>query len=373
MKVVHVITGLDVGGAETMLYKLVTTAKAFESEVIAIGGRGPMGDRLRAAGVPVRTLDLRLATAPFAFLRLVRWLRSSGADVVQTWMYHSDLVGGLAAWMARKPVVWNLRASRLEKDDVKRSTLSVIKICAKLSRRLPERIVCCSIASEEAHRAAGYAPEKMTVIPNGFDSALFRPDDEARRAIRTEIGVDNQTLLVGLVARFDPLKDHRTFLRAASAVVAADDRVEFVLAGKGVTPDNQTLMSWMDERLRGRIHLLGYRPDVARINATLDVAVCSSSTEGFPNVVGEAMACAVPCAVTDVGDSASIVGETGVAVPPGDPEALARGVLRLLEMPDADRRELGLRARERVSREFALPDVVRRYEALYESVAARKL
>lgn len=369
MKILHVITGLDVGGAETMLYKLVTTS-SLDMEVISLTTAGVMAERLRAKGVPVRALGLRAATAPIDFIRLVRWIRASRADVVQTWMYHSDLFGGAAARLAgRAPVVWNVRASRLDVPGVKRSTIAVVKMCARASHRIPARIVCCSHASAKVHEEIGYAAGKLVVIPNGFDLEALRPDLDARRSIRAELGLPAETPLVGLVARFDALKGHDTFLRAAARVAEAHADVHFVLAGGGVTSDNAELMQSVEPVLNGRVHLLGYRSDIARINASLDVATCSSSTEGFPNVVGEAMASGVPCVVTNVGESEAIVGDTGIVVPPNDPAGLAAGILEILRSSAEDRQSLGARARARICSEFALPEVVRRYEDLYSRVA----
>ena len=214
----------------------------------------------------------------------------------------------------------------------------------------------------------------MMVIPNGFDLAAFKPDAKARTAVREELGISQEALLIGLVGRFDPQKDHRNFVAAAARLRAYCPQVHFLLCGDGVNWNNAELTGWIGEAgLRQQFHLLGRREDMPRLTAALDISSTSSSYgEGFPNVIGEAMACGVACAITDVGDSAFIVGETGLVVPPRDPEALAHAWKKLIEMGPEGRQKLGETARKRILENFSLPDIVARYEALYKEVVRRK-
>jgi glycosyltransferase involved in cell wall biosynthesis len=211
-------------------------------------------------------------------------------------------------------------------------TLAVERICAILSKWVPARVICCSEASKQRAESLGFATDRLQVIPNGFDMSRFRPDALARGVVREELGLSPDVPLVGLVARFDPAKDHATFLKAAARVRDRLPNTCFVLCGNGVDAGNTFLQTQIDSLgLRGCVFLLGRRSDMPRIQAALDVACSSSITEGFPNVIGEAMACGVPCVVTDVGDSAEIVGGTGRIVPPRDPVALGDAVGDLLE------------------------------------------
>jgi glycosyltransferase involved in cell wall biosynthesis len=206
----------------------------------------------------------------------------------------------------------------------------------------------------------------MTVIPNGFDIERFRPDATARAWLIEQLGLSHEVALIGFVARFDPMKDHATFFRAASSLAAAEDSVHFVLAGDGMVASNAQVSVLMDSGIRDKVHLLGRREDVPRLLAALDVATSTSAYgEGFSNAVGEAMACAVPCVVTDVGDSAWIVGDTGIVVPPGSPERLAEAWQRMLDMGREGRKKLGERARTRVVQRFEIGNVVRRFEDFY--------
>lgn len=376
IKLLHLITDLDVGGAEMMLYRVLTRLdrSAFAPEVIALTDVGPLGARISALGIGVGTLGMRRgAPDPLGFLRLTRRLRANPPDVIQTWMYHADLLGGLVARLAgRAKVAWSLRQSNLDRRVNKPSTLLVVRACARLSHWLPARIVCNSDAACRAHTRLGYAAGKMVVIPNGFDLSAFKPDPEARVAVRRELGLPEEAVLIGLVARFDPQKDHGNFVRAAGLLHARRPDAHFLLCGGGVTWENRELAGWIEAAgIRGQCHLLGPRDDVPRLTAALDEATSSSNGEGFPNVIGEAMACGVPCVVTAVGDSAVVVGTTGRVVPPGDPWALAAGWSALLALGPAGRQRLGEAARERIGERFSLPAVVARYEQLYRDLAGR--
>lgn len=370
--VLHLFPSLGVGGAEMMLAKLVAGTR-HRVTVVSLTELGEVGALLRGRGVDVRTLGMRPGVAgPLSFRRLVRLLRALRPDVVQSWMYHADLLGGLAARAAGGiPVAWNLRRTTPRVEGVRLTTRLVVRACAATSRRLPRRIVSCSRAGARAHAALGYAADRMVLIPNGFDTALFRPDPAARAALRAEWGVDEGVPLLGTVARFDPAKDHRTLLRAFARARERAPSLRLVLCGRGMTAGNRVLAGWMDELgVAGACLLLGERGDVARVNAALDGACLSSVTEGFSNSIGEAMACGVPCVVTDVGDSAWIVGGTGTVVPARDPAALGDAMARLALSPPERRRAQGEAARARVAAEFSLPAVVERYDALHDELAA---
>ncbi len=379
LRVLHVISGLTPGGAENMLFKLLSAMDRarFASRVVSLTQDGPIGERIRTLGVETSSLGMKRGVPnPAGVVRLASLVRRWRPDLVQTWMYHADLVGGLAAKLGTwpTPVVWGLRNSDLDPATVKRTTLWTVKVCASLSGLLPRAIVSCSRAACLIHERLGYAREKMIVIPNGFDLSAFRSDPEARTAVRAELGIPDSAPVVGMVARYDPQKDHGNFLQAAAEVRTRIPEVWFVLAGSGVDRQNGALVE-MACRLgvADRVRLLGLRTDIPRIDAALDVATLSSAYgEAFPNVVGEAMACAVPCVVTDVGDSAMIVGDTGRAVPPRDPSALAEAWASLLSLPAQERAALGRRARLRVEAEFSLPAVAARYSELYEDIRKRR-
>jgi len=373
-----VITGLGTGGAERMLLKLLThlDPRRYASRVFSLlPSAGPIAAGIEALSIPVTSLGMgRGNPSPSAVWRLGNQLRAYRPHVVQTWMYHADLVGGLSAKLTglRVPVVWNIRHGRLDPVVSRRRTFAVVRVCAVASRWLPHTIICCSNDAREIHASIGYADSKLCVIPNGFDTSLFQPDPVARAAVRAELGVPDDAFLIGMVARFDPQKDHRSFIQAAAQLHEQRPGARFVLCGARVSIDNQELCAWVDAAgLSSVVHLLGERPDVERINAALDLGSLSSrSGEGFPNVLGEAMACGVPCVATDVGDSSLVIGDTGRVTPPLVPNALADAWRDFLDMDRGELRALGARARQRIVQGFSIEEVVGRYAETYERVVA---
>ncbi len=375
LKVMHVITTLGPAGAETMLSRIASgmDGTRFENEVVSLTGILDLAERMQGMGVGVRTLGMKTnAPNPLLVMRLAQWIRESKPDVIHTWMYHANLVGALAARLAGNvPVVWGIHHSALDHRVDKRRTMLVNRICALLSRKFPARIVFCSEASLHIHKKLGYATEKLKVIPNGFDLEQVKPDPAARASVREELGIPADTLLIGIAARFHPLKDHFNFVRAAARLHKQMPETHFLLCGLDITWQNSQLAGWIEAAgIWDRCHLLGLRHDMSRIFAGIDIATTSSRSEAFPIVIGEAMACGTPCVVTDVGDSALIVGETGIAVRPGDPHALAEAWRKLIEAGGGERRRLGMAARHRVQQHFALPSIVEHYQAIYAELAA---
>ncbi|HOM13869.1 MAG TPA: glycosyltransferase [Rubrivivax sp.] len=374
LSIAFVITGLGTGGAEMMLEKLVSNlSPSIEVHVISLTGLGAIGPRLQARGVPVEALGMRPGLpSPRLFARLVRRLTSLRPNVVHTWMYHADLLGGLAARLAGvRALMWGLRHSNLDPAANKASTLRVVRLCARLSAWLPQRIACAAQRAREAHIAIGYATDRMVVIPNGFDLTRFVPDSCARADVRTQLGLPDGAPLIGMVGRFDPQKNHRGFATAMQHLLKCRPDVHALLAGDGVDSSNQDLMRWLrDAGAVDACHLLGRRDDVPRLMSALDVLVLPSIGEAFPNVVGEAMSCGVPCAVTDVGDAADIVGALGRVVGSGDMAGLAAAVAELLALPAPARQNLSSQAQQTIRQRFDIAVVARRYEDEYRSMVA---
>ena len=370
---------LTLGGAEMMLWKVLSRLdrKRFEPLVVALSSRvDGMLALFDHAGVPYRIIGMRSRVDAFALCRLVAALKEFQPEIIQGWMYHGNLAASFSApWVpGRPPVLWNIRGT-LNLSQEKRFSAFAIWLSAKLSF-LPRKIVNNSLESALEHeQRLGYKSSKRVILPNGFDVDTFCPSNEARAGLRTNLGLRPDTLLIGLIGRYHPMKDHESFLRSAALVSAQFPEVHFVLAGENVDPANARLSGLITSLgLTDRAHLLGIRSDMAAVTAALDISTSASSGgEGFPNVIGEAMSCGVPCVVTDVGASAWIVGETGACVPAQDPHALARGIADLIQAGPDGRHELGRRARERIIEHFSLASVVVEYEALYMKVHSEAL
>lgn len=371
--VVHVITTLTTGGAEWTLARLLDAwdRDEFSATVVSLAGDGPVGDHIATSGTEVVSLRMpRGIPDPRGLVRLVRLLRRQQPDVVQGWMYHANLVGGIAARLAGvKAIAWGIHHSDLDPATTKRRTRWTARAGARLANRLPHTVVCCSARARHVHAEIGYPPDKMIVVPNGFDLETFRPDPSARAEVRRELSVPDGAPLVGLTARFSPEKDHANFFAAAAVVSRRRPEARFVLCGPDVGAENPVLRELAERAGVARhTHLLGVRTDVPRITAALDVAVSASRSEAFPLSVGEAMACGVPAVVTDAGDSATIVGDTGEIVAVRDPDDLSEAILRMLSLGDRERTDLGLAARRRIEEHFSIATMVDRYEALYRGL-----
>jgi glycosyltransferase involved in cell wall biosynthesis len=357
-----------------MLRRLILSSREkrdYVHSVISLTGIGTIGEQLLSEGIEVSCLGMRsVLQAPIALWRLTRKLRKEKPTVVQTWMYHSDLIGGIAARLAGiRNVVWGIHSTHLGVVG-KPTTVLVMRICALLSGWVPTKIICVAHASKLVHISAGYEPRRVLVIPNGLDLGNFDVTDVSRTIARETFGVGPDDIVVGTMGRFDPAKDYENFVSAAAIVAKAFPEARFVMAGRGLDSDNSTLSSWIEKTsFANRFVLLGERRDPAACLAAMDVFCLSSRSEALPTVVAEAMAVGTPCVVTDVGDSRVLVGDAGVVVPKEDPGALAEGISQMLSKPLAERLLIGKRGYGRVASEYSIELARVRFEALYAELS----
>ena len=358
-----------------MLYKTAIAGmdrRRFDPSVICLGGSGKPGARIKALGVPVHVAGMSpTRPSPISLWRVCRWLRDLRPDLIQGWMYHGNAAASLAGWLSLRgvPVLWSVRATIYSLKHERARTAALIRLSAALSHRAL-RIIYASRVSADQHEILGFTADRTTIIPNGFDCEQFKPLPHARSVLRRQLNIGEDAILIGLINRFHPMKDHAGFLEAAGLISRMNQSIHFVLAGQGVDLENRTLVDLAERlHLRGRVHFLGERDNVAELMAGLDVVTSSSAyAESFPNVIGEAMACGVPCVVTDIGHSAAIVGGTGFVVPPRNPAALAAAWSRMVDMGAESRAMMGAAARQRILENFSLDKVVGQYEALYDKV-----
>jgi glycosyltransferase involved in cell wall biosynthesis len=362
-KIVYVTPGLGVGGAEAML-TLLTTAKPGVADEITIVSLLPAEahvERLCAAGVTVIELRFNRAVGVFrGLIRLAKLIARTHPDIVQGWMYYGDLAALVAVIMSGRrkhtPLLWSIRCSDMDFRIYGLGLRLAVKACTMLSG-LPDLVTANSVAGLQFHLALGYRPRRAEVVANGIDINQFKPDPVARRMVRTELGLREDAIVLAHVARVDPMKDHTTFLTAMTLL----PELSALLIGAGT------------EGLAAARNVirLGRRGDVARLFAAADFVVSSSRFgEGFSNVVAEGMACGLPAITTEVGDAKDIVGDTGLIVPPDQPDALAAAIRSLAEEPAAVRAERGIRARARIVENFSLAAAVRRHVELYGSLAS---
>jgi len=366
MKITHIITDLDTGGAEIMLYKLLVSLRdeKVESLVVSLMKSGPITQRIKALGVKVETLDLGQGERPNwqTIKKLRQFMRTSSPDIVQGWMYHGNIAATAAVFlfdpMRRKvKLFWNVRQTLYDINSEKIQTRWLIVLGRWLSF-FPHSIIYNSNLSAEQHCNSGFLSKKTKIIPNGFDLQKFRPDKNRRQQLRKELGVSQSAILIGHISRLHPMKDHATLFRAIDCVTenisdsGSKQEVLFLLVGNGVTSELSN---------NPAIHFLGERSDIPKIMSALDMVVSSSAWgEGFPNVIGEAMASEVPCVVTDVGDSAYIVGKYGQVCSVGDDQCIANSLLQLIENKQ-ERKTAGKQARKRIKENYSMDKIKKEY------------
>lgn len=354
----HVITTLQTGGAESMLAALVLAKRpgAPAARVVSLLPGGATCDRLRASGVDVTDLGMtRGRPSGGALIRLTRLIRAERPHVIQGWMYHANLMATLALALSgrrrRTRLYWGIRCSDMDPGLYGWSFRLAVRACAWLSR-VPDAIIANSESGRDYHRRGGYRARCFDVIDNGIDTARFRPDETGRARVRAELGIPADLPLLALVARVDPMKDHAGFLDAFRRLSG----VGALAVGEGTDRLPE---------LPG-LYRLGMRSDVPGLLAACDFVVSSSAFgEGFSNTIAEGMACGLPPVATGVGDTARIIGDAGLVVPPRDPAALAAAITALLNEPPSQRAERGRRARRRIEERFSLSRAVEAFDALH--------
>lgn len=369
--VLHVISGLGDGGAESVLCRLCLNSHNFRHVVVSMTDSGKYAPLLTANGIDVYCLSMpRGRISLKGFFLLFTIIREVCPDVVQTWMYHADLLGGVAARIVGvKRVFWGVRMSSLGPGVASLPTRWVAKVCAWLSRWIPHRIICCAEKASLVHAELGYQSSKIIVIPNGYDLSRFLPDLKARSDSRKKMGVNSEDFLIGNVARFDPLKDHLNLLKAFALTIEHAPNIHCALVGKDVLDNNKFLASHISKLgLSDHVLLMGPREDIPEFMNALDLHVLSSRSEGFPNVVAESMACGTPCVSTDVGDSMEIVGDESLCCAPQDPVGLSDLILKMFHektcCPDKWQARRAA-SRQRISARFSIDGMVQAYEKIW--------
>jgi glycosyltransferase involved in cell wall biosynthesis len=384
IKLTFLVRDLDYGGAQRQLISLVKALdqKRFSVSVITFYS-GALEQELANIDVRVISLHKQGRWDIFGFLRrLVTQVRRDRPDVLHGYLDIPNLITVFLKLFVRTKAVWGLRASVIELEHYD----WLHRLASQLERRFArctDLLIINSAAGLEQHLARGFPREKLIVIPNGFDTEVFKPDPGAGEKVRREWGVAAQTTLVGIVGRLDPMKDHQNFLRAAASVVRRGDDgrstpvsrdevqdLRFVCVGDGPAIYLEELKALANDLgLTDRIIWQSATRDIFAVYNALHVLVSASRAEGLPNVVGEAMACGVPCVVTDVGDSRSLVGDSGIVVLPRNPQALAEGIIGALK---TDRRAIANNARARIIEDFSVQRLAKRIEEAIEALAGSR-
>ncbi len=366
---IHLITGLHQGGAEAMLYKLLqhTDLDRYTPIVVSMTDQGVYGDKIQALGIRVDTLNL--TKNPWRLLKGIqkfkKLLKQHHVDMVQSWMYHANLFATLANHKKQATkVVWNIRHSLHDLSAEKKTTQWVIKMNAKLSSK-PEAIINNSKVSQQQHQAIGFQAKRDVYIGNGFDLEVFQPSHTMDMAFRQQYDLNQETTIIGNIARLHPMKNHIGLLEAFALVMQqAHQSIKLVMVGTGVDQENQLLIE--KAQALGIDHHCLFLGALAssQVMPALDCYVSSSAWgEGFPNVIGEAMACGVPVVATNVGDSQTVVGHLGTVVPPDDSQALAKAIMEQLQCPKNPQA-----LRQWIAQHYSIKSIAADYENLYQWV-----
>lgn len=381
VKVVFITTSLTTGGAEMMLYKFLSriNRQKFSPTVISMISGGVFVERVEALDIPVYDLGMQQGVPSLSALRrLSKLLNEIQPDLIQGWMYHANLISYVANILSRRsvPVIWSIHHSIDSLKAEKLSLAAVIKLTALLSSQV-ETVIVSAKKGLKQHTNIGYSSKNAIAISDNFDLSRYKPVDEPEFDLRQALNLPEDAILIGSVARYHPMKDHANLIDAAAKIVKDYPNLHFVAIGPNVDVQNVTLTEQIEcLGIAERIHLLGERQDVPLLMPSFDIFTSSSAYgESFPNVLGEAMSCQVPCVATDIGDSQAIVGDTGIVVPPKDPQALAIAWRKLIDLGREERRNLGLRARKHIQENFNLDgsnSFVKKYESTYQTVVASK-
>ena len=368
--VMHVITGLEVGGAERMLSNIALRTR-YPTVVVSLKTGGRIGEGLKAQDIPVHTFNLSRNLSVFTGVAKLRKLVDDYQPaVIQSWLYAADLIAGFVAQRTGIPIVWNVRQSETGWRPGQKHIALNQRINAKLSTRWPRKIIFCGDVAYNRHMMIGYDQARGIVIPNGIDTDMFRPNPTAQTQFRQRWNIDDGCHLIGMVGRYDPLKNHRRFLQVLARLKTDVDKpVHAVLIGRGVESANEELRSHIaDLGLQDNCTLLGERDDISEAMNAFDLYLLTSDSEGWPNVLGEAMACGRCCVATDVGDVRQLMGDTGYAVSPTDDvSAFVNACRRVLALGQSQREQRGQAARDRIVDRFSLKESVRRYDEIYAS------
>ena len=375
-KVLFVSTGLSMGGAEVMLYNLLSKMdrSRFQPIVVSLMGNDDDVYKARISDLGIDIHSLNLDQGKFSLNKLFQLsnlIKQEQPDVLQGWMYHGNIATQLAGLFAfqKIPVIWSIHHSLHSLSSEKSLTQIIIRVGAFLSK-VVNKVAYVSEKSLEQHQKLGYPEHNSCYIPNGFNTELFKPSSEFRESFRNQLNISQDSILIGSLARYHPMKDHENLLRAAQIFLKDFPEANFVLLGTNVDYENKVLSDLIEELgIASQVHLLGARTDVPQVLPALDILTSSSAFgEAFPLVIGEAMSCGVPCVVTNIGDSAAIVGDTGVVVPPKNPQELADGWKKICQLSSEEKSSLSQRTRQKVLDLYSLESVVGKYEALYENI-----
>lgn len=375
MKILHIIIGLNVGGAENALKRLIEshlTTPNYQHSVISLTTIGKIGSQLQELGIEVDALEITsLWNSPIKFLKLIKIIKKKQPDIIHSWMYHADLLGGIAAYFTKTKIIWSIRNTHATVGSGTASfTKYIMLTCALLSKYIPRKIVCVANSAILSHHK--YNRAKMLVIPNGYDieKIITQSNCISRETFRESLGINSDTIVIGSIGRFNDYKDFPTFIKTASLLLNIYENLKFLLIGRNVDTNNNTLMTLINKTIDpSAFLLLGERSDIPVCLKAMDIFCLHSISEGFPNVLGEAMCIGVPCVTTEAGDAALMVRNTKLVSPISDSIALAEKIKSIIIISIEERHKIGSQLQRIITTDYSLQNMQQSYEKLYTEVA----
>ena len=371
IKIVHIINDLSPGGAEKMLLNLVsnTDKSKFDIYVLSLQDKGEVAFDIEKNGVPVFCFHIfKKYDFIFKFLKLLFTLVKINPNIVHTWMYHSNLIGGIAAKLATSSkIMWSIHSTTLDPGPEKFGTMLVIKLSTFLSKIIPDNIILCSKASYQFHKSIGYKKNSMDIIPNGIDLKRFKYSTNGKLNLINKLKIDPESKFIGMVGRYHSMKRHDIFLHAAKIIINKYPSIHFILCGTGVDDSNNKLVNLVNQfDLGNNVHLLGYISDMSDLYSSLDIlAVTSSYGESFPLTICEAMACNVPVVATNVGDTSYIMDTKSMTIPINEPMLLAEKCCEILSLNEKSRTNVTEKSRLRIEKLFDIKIIEEKYRNSY--------
>ena len=369
MKIIHINSNLDVGGTEHMLRRLIYSnpKNLSNTVVVSLTSIGEIGEGLRKSGILVHTLNMKsLLDLPIVLWQLIRIIRKFRPNIIQSWLYHADFLVGIASFLVGSiSIIWNIRSTTIPQGPLS-FTYWLVRICALLSYIAPDKIICCAESTRKAHIKLGYSGNKMIVIPNGFDFTSLNADINLKIRARKDLGINNNEIVIGVIGRFDPLKDFKNFILAAKYTATQQNNLKFLMVGRNNDLFNAKLCGWIqDNGLQNNFILVGQQKDIPYFLSAMDIFCLCSAYEAFPNVLVDAMAMELPCVVTKAGDSEIILDDIKYTVPIKSPHALAEKLLIMCKLKIEDRQLLGKINSLKVREKYDIKKVREDYERVY--------
>ncbi len=370
IRILHIITSLSVGGAEQSLYRLLLNIdnSKYSVAVVSLTGTGVFSKKIENLGIDVYACNMEKSLRGILGLfTLVKIIKNFKPDIVQTWLYHSDLIGGVVArLLGIRNIIWGIRSTELKRNS--RFTVLIRFVCAKLSSIIPKKIVVVAEAAKYRHIELGYCKSNMQVIPNGFDKKDFSPNVKDIQLVRNSLGINN-SIVIGAVGRFSHEKGHDVLIEASKIILEESPQVLFLLIGPDLDALNKNLISTIKQKSDlSKFILAGERTDIDVCMQVMDIFCLPSRTEGFPNVLGEAMLSGVPCVATDVGDVSLLGGDDILLSKVDDPKDLAKKIITIMNFTKNKRNKIGLRLMDRIVSHYAINITINKYYSLYDEL-----